>query len=70
MVQIHGDIFVTRCSRCHFKRRDYEHEQENVVRDARSARSYAQASSGSENNCHGTSCSELKPISIAELVTL
>jgi len=28
MVQIHGDIFVTRCSRCHFKRHDYEHEHE------------------------------------------
>ena len=26
MVQIHGDIFVTRCSRCDFERRDYEHE--------------------------------------------
>jgi NAD-dependent deacetylase len=25
MVQIHGDIFVTRCSRCHFSRLDYEH---------------------------------------------
>jgi len=24
MVQIHGDIFVTRCSRCHFSRLDYE----------------------------------------------
>ena len=35
MVQIHGDIFVTRCSRCDWSRRDYdhecEHEQENVV---------------------------------------
>jgi NAD-dependent deacetylase len=28
IVQIHGDIFVTRCSRCDFKRHDYEHEQE------------------------------------------
>ena len=28
MVQIHGDIFVTRCSRCDFSRRDYEQEQE------------------------------------------
>jgi NAD-dependent protein deacetylase/lipoamidase len=28
MVQIHGDIFVTRCSHCEFRRRDYEHEQE------------------------------------------
>jgi NAD-dependent deacetylase len=26
MVQIHGDIFITRCSRCHFSRSDYEHE--------------------------------------------
>jgi NAD-dependent deacetylase len=45
MVQIHGDIFVTRCSRCHFSRLDYErppsqsygvageheHEHENVL---------------------------------------
>jgi NAD-dependent deacetylase len=28
MVQIHGDIFITRCSRCEFHQRDYEHEQE------------------------------------------
>jgi NAD-dependent deacetylase len=28
MVQIHGDIFVTRCSRCDFKGHDYEQEQE------------------------------------------
>ena len=28
MVQIHGDIFVTRCSRCDFERQDYEHEHE------------------------------------------
>ena len=28
MVQIHGDIFVTRCSRCDFKGHDYEHEQD------------------------------------------
>jgi len=28
MVQIHGDIFVTRCSRCDFKRHDYEQEHE------------------------------------------
>jgi len=27
MVQIHGDIFMTRCSRCEFRR--YEHEQEH-----------------------------------------
>lgn len=26
MVQIHGDIFVTKCSRCDFRRRDYEQE--------------------------------------------
>ena len=25
MVQIHGDIFVTRCSRCEFERHEYEH---------------------------------------------
>ncbi len=29
MVQIHGDIFVTRCSRCDFARHDYEHEHEH-----------------------------------------
>jgi NAD-dependent deacetylase len=28
MVQIHGDIFVTRCSRCNFCRPDYNGEQE------------------------------------------
>jgi len=28
MVQIHGDIFVTRCSRCHFSRLDYEHDHD------------------------------------------
>jgi NAD-dependent protein deacetylase/lipoamidase len=28
MVQIHGDIFVTKCSRCDFGRSDYEQEQE------------------------------------------
>jgi NAD-dependent deacetylase len=28
-VQIHGDIFVTRCSRCDFKRHDHEHEHES-----------------------------------------
>ena len=33
MVQIHGDIFITRCSRCDLMRLDYEQEQEqeNVV---------------------------------------
>jgi NAD-dependent protein deacetylase/lipoamidase len=33
MVQIHGDIFVTRCSRCCFSRLDYDHEHdhENVL---------------------------------------
>jgi NAD-dependent deacetylase len=30
MVQIHGDIFVTRCSRCDFSRHDYEHESEDI----------------------------------------
>ena len=29
MVQIHGDIFVTRCSRCRFERHDHEQEQEH-----------------------------------------
>jgi NAD-dependent deacetylase len=29
MVQIHGDIFVTRCSRCDFSRHDYEHDHEH-----------------------------------------
>jgi NAD-dependent deacetylase len=29
MVQIHGDIFVTRCSHCDFRRRDYQHEHES-----------------------------------------
>jgi len=28
MVQIHGDIFVTGCSRCHCSRLDYEHDYE------------------------------------------
>src|SRR5437764_4194303 len=28
MVQIHGDIFVTRCSRCDFSLSDHEHEKE------------------------------------------
>jgi NAD-dependent deacetylase len=28
MVQIHGDIFVTRCSRCDFRRFEHEHEYE------------------------------------------
>jgi NAD-dependent protein deacetylase/lipoamidase len=31
IVQIHGDIFVTRCSRCDFRRYEHEHEQEDVV---------------------------------------
>ena len=34
MVQIHGDIFVTRCSRCEFQRHDYEHEHEHERKDA------------------------------------
>ncbi len=29
MVQIHGDIFITRCSRCDFERHDYGHEHEH-----------------------------------------
>src|SRR4029453_6293783 len=28
-VRIHGDIFVTRCSRCEFERHEYEQEQEH-----------------------------------------
>src|SRR6266702_8951825 len=28
MVQIHGNIFVTRCSRCDFSQKDYKHEHE------------------------------------------
>jgi NAD-dependent deacetylase len=31
MVQIHGDVFVTRCSRCEFDQGDYEHEHEQEV---------------------------------------
>jgi len=33
MVQIHGDIFVTRCSRCDLSRHDYEHEHEHESED-------------------------------------
>jgi NAD-dependent deacetylase len=29
MVQIHGDIFVTRCSRCDFSRHDYDHDHDH-----------------------------------------
>jgi len=29
MVQIHGNVFVTRCSRCDFRRHDYDHEHEH-----------------------------------------
>jgi NAD-dependent deacetylase len=29
MVQIHGDIFVTRCSRCDFSRHDYDYDHEH-----------------------------------------
>jgi NAD-dependent deacetylase len=31
MVQIHGDIFVTRCSRCDFEKHDYEHERQDAA---------------------------------------
>src|SRR5215468_7263872 len=31
MVQIHGDIFVTRCSRCDFERYDHEQEQQEGI---------------------------------------
>ena len=27
MVQIHGDIFITRCSRCNFSRNEHDHRQ-------------------------------------------
>jgi len=30
IVQIHGDIFVTRCSRCDFSRHDHDHEREHI----------------------------------------
>jgi len=33
MVQIHGDIFVTRCSHGDFSRHDYEHEHEHESED-------------------------------------
>jgi NAD-dependent deacetylase len=33
MVQIHGDIFVTKCSCCDWSRRDYEHEHEHEQED-------------------------------------
>ena len=33
MVQIHGDIFVTRCSRCEFSRREHEQEHEKEDQD-------------------------------------
>jgi NAD-dependent deacetylase len=29
MVQIHGDIFMTRCSRCDFRRHEHEHEHDD-----------------------------------------
>ena len=32
-VQIHGDIFVSRCSRCNFSRSDYEHDHEHEQAD-------------------------------------
>jgi NAD-dependent deacetylase len=31
MVQIHGDIFISRCSRCEFERYDYEHDPEETI---------------------------------------
>jgi NAD-dependent deacetylase len=34
MVQIHGDIFVTRCTRCDFDRHEYEQEHEDEKQDA------------------------------------
>jgi NAD-dependent deacetylase len=32
-VQIHGNIFITKCSRCDLRRRDHNHEQEQEERD-------------------------------------
>ena len=32
-VQIHGDIFVTKCSRCDWSRRDYDHQHEHEHED-------------------------------------
>jgi NAD-dependent deacetylase len=29
MVQIHGDIFITRCSRCDFRRQEYDHNNDD-----------------------------------------
>src|SRR5262245_58581706 len=31
MVRIHGDIFITRCSRCEFERHDYEGERQDAA---------------------------------------
>jgi NAD-dependent deacetylase len=33
MVQIHGNIFITRCSQCNFSRKEYEHEHEKEDQD-------------------------------------
>jgi NAD-dependent SIR2 family protein deacetylase len=41
MVQIHGNIFVTRCSRCEFSRDDYTHDRSMskvICRNVRNAR--------------------------------
>jgi NAD-dependent deacetylase len=37
IVQIHGDIFITRCSRCCFESRDTDHDQEGVPQCPRCA---------------------------------
>jgi len=31
MVQIHGDIFITRCSRCDFRRQEHEHDDDGSL---------------------------------------
>ncbi len=36
MVQVHGDIFLTKCSRCDFGFTDYDHEQEQEHADVSS----------------------------------
>jgi NAD-dependent SIR2 family protein deacetylase len=68
MVRIHGDIFVTRCSRCDSRRFEHEYEQEHEFRDAPNAlRQCGLVLSGSVNSCLGANYSELKIFSMAEL---
>jgi NAD-dependent SIR2 family protein deacetylase len=67
-VQIHGDIFITRCSRCKFEHEhdhEHEHEHESVPTHLCGPLSY-----GSVNNCRGANYTESKVISMAERVTL